>query len=393
MKIIFFLSAIITLNIGYSQELPPRVASLINIKQIHSGHSLTDPLFAIWPGQFVNLIGSINSLPSWQLFDSMVGKSTIPGSSLKARWESPPGYGSPDARLNIDNWQLLSITERVPLMYEGGNTQQWYLDGIQEQKQYLSQFVNNAWTNGNNGNGTPTLLWTTWTNIDNSNGPWRQMLDIQGAEFERMQDYANLNRLAGAPPVYIIPGHKMMARLYDDIQQNIVPGITNINQFFSDNIHVNELGAYAVSMIHYSSIFKLSPVDLPNNLLENAPAGTPIPSPALATYLQNMVWNVVNSYSRAGFAQIALSLEENEDKKVLLTLEINGKTDLKIYPNPANDFINIDKKGNFNYKIYNNIGAEVFSGNRIGNTINIQHLSPNFYFLNIENEYFKFIKK
>jgi Secretion system C-terminal sorting domain len=392
-KALILFSIITSFNFGYSQELPPRVASPINIKQIHSGHSLTDPLFSPnWPGQFVNLIGSINSLPSWQLFDSMVGKSTIPGSSLKARWENPPGFGSPDAKLNINNWQLLSITERVPLLYEGGNTQQWYLDGIQEQKQYLSLFVNNAWNNGNNGNGTPTLLWTTWTNIDNSDGPWRQMLDIQGAEFERMQDYANLNRPAGAPPVYIIPGHKMMARLYDDIQQNIVPGITNINQFFGDNIHTNELGAYAVSMIHYATIFKQSPVGLPINLLPDAPAGTPRPSQALATYLQNMVWNVVNNYPRAGFAQIALSLEENEIKKVLLPLEINGKTDLKIYPNPANDYLIFEKKENINFTIFNNSGTEIMSGKSTSNKIDVQKLLPSQYFLKIDNQFYKFYK-
>lgn len=80
--------------------------------------------------------------------------------------------------------------------------------------------------------GTPTLLWTTWTNIDNSDGPWREMLDLQGMEFERMQDYANQNILPEASPVYIIPGHKMMAKLYDDIQKSKVPGITNIKQFF-----------------------------------------------------------------------------------------------------------------------------------------------------------------
>jgi hypothetical protein len=304
----FFLVFLQLLPCAIAQNLPPKQAAPLNVKQIHSGHSLTDPLFSNWPGQYVNLVGNINSLPSWSLFDVMVGKSTIPGSNMRFRWENPPGYGSPDARLGISNWELLTITERVPLLYEGGNSQQWYLDGIQEQKQYLSSFVNNAWNNGNSGNGAPTLLWTTWTNIDNSNGPWRQMLDIQGAEWERMQDYANVNRPNGAPPVYMIPGHKMMSRLYDDIQLGLVPGITNINQFFSDNIHTNNLGAYAISMIHYTCIFNTSPVGLTNNLLPSAPMGTPIPSPALALYLQNMVWSVVTNYQRTGIS-VALPVQ------------------------------------------------------------------------------------
>lgn len=384
MRKLLLLSTIALVNICYSQTLPPKQASPITVKQIHSGHSLTDPLFhPHWPGQYVNLMANINSLQGWQLFDVIVGKSTVPGSPMRARWENPVGFGAPDARLNINNWELLSIPERVPLLYEGGNTQQWYLEGIQEQKHYLSLFVNNAWNNGNNGNGAPTLLWTTWTNIDNSDGPWRQMLDIQGAEFERMQDYANLNRPVGAPPVYIIPGHKMMARLFDDIQLGLVPGITNINQFFSDNIHTNELGAYAISMIHYACIFKKSPVGLPNNLLPNAPGGTLIPSLAQATYLQTMIWEVVTKYARTGIYNTITSLIETE------------KNSFNIYPNPANHLLFIQQDGNIrhdelNYAVYNSLGIEMINGK--GRTVNTQKLISGVYVLKIYNQYIRFIK-
>jgi hypothetical protein len=309
MKAIFYLLQVIAVSSIYGQSLPQKTASPLNVKQIHSGHSLTDPLFANWPGQYVNLIGSINNLPPWQLFDAIVGKSTIPGSSMRARWQSPPGYGSPDARHQINNWDLLVITERVPLLYSGGNNQQWYISALDSQRVDLSRFVNNAWTNGRNGQGAPTLLWTTWTNIDNSNGPWRQMLDVLGTEWETMQDFANTNRPSGAPPVYIIPGHKMMARLYDDIQiGGIVPGITNINQFFSDNIHPNALGAYAVSLIHYACIFNTNPTGLTNQLT-SPPTTPPAVSPALATYLQGMIWSVVTQYSRTGVRSPLLSAD------------------------------------------------------------------------------------
>ncbi len=284
---------------SFGQSLPPKLASSIDVVQIHSGHSLTDPLFNNWPGQYVNLIGYLNNVPPWTLFDTIVGKSTGPGSTMRWRWEHPMMY-SPDARVDIEDWALMSITERVPLLYVGGNTQQWYLDGIDEQREYLSLFVNNAWNNGNGGNGAPSLLWTTWVHVDNSSGAFRSMLDIQGIEWEAMQDYANANRPTGAPPVYMIPGHKMMMRLYDDIQAGLVPGITNITQFFGDNIHLNSLGDYAVAMIHYACIFNTSPVGLPNDFLPNPQPGVQIPSPALAAYLQAMIWDVVTTYARTG---------------------------------------------------------------------------------------------
>lgn len=368
---------------SFGQVLPPKEAYPFDVKQIHSGHSLTDPLFANWPGQFVNLIGIKNALPSWQLFDAMVGKSTIPGSSIRYRWENSPGFGAPDARHQIGNWQLLSITERVPLLYEGGSTQQWYLNGIQEQKTYLSNFVNNAWTNGHNGNGAPTLLWTTWTNIDNSNGPWRQMLDIQGAEFERMQDYANANRPTGATPVYMIPGHKMMARIYDDIQLNLVPGITNINQIFLDNIHTNSFGNYAIAMIHYACIFNQSPVGLPNDLVPDPPSGFQMPSPALALYLQTIIWDVVTNYPRTGITNPS-SVSAEED----------ARASINIYPNPVVDMLYIDKKtaaDNEEITIYNSIGQPLYSGNEL--MIDISHFPSGIYLLRHKGLNTKFIKQ
>ncbi len=374
MRNIILTLAILTAHLCYSQLLPPKPPSLLNVKQIHSGHSLTDPLFANWPGQYVNLIGNINSLPSWQLFDVMVGKSTTPGSAIRARWENPPGFGSPDARFQIAKWELLSITERVPLLYEGGSTQQWYLDGMEEQKKYLSLFANNAWETGNNGNGAPTLLWTTWVNIDGSDGNFRQMLDTQGAEWERMQDFANLNRPSGAPHIYMIPGHKMMARLYDDIQLGIVPGITNINQLFSDNIHTNELGSYAVSLIHYACIFNKSPLGLTNNLLPDAPAGTPTPTTALATYLQNMIWEIVTNYNRTGVTSNVLNSTSNTPDNI----------DFILYPNPANDYLllkGINKDSKQKVTIFNTNGQMLYSGNE--NKITITHLPSGSYILKI----------
>jgi hypothetical protein len=381
-KICLFLLVILFARTATAQTLPPKQAYPLNVKQIHSGHSLTDPLFyPHWPGQYVNLMTEVRG--AWAA--DAIGKSTMPGSAMKARWETPPGYGAPDARHGIKNWELLCITERVPLLYPGGNSQQWYIDGIEEQRRHLSLFVNNAWQNGNNGAGAPTLLWTTWTAIDNSNGPWRKMLDTLGTEWEAMQDYANANRPAGAPPVYLIPGHKMMAQLYDDIQAGIVPDITSISQFFSDNIHTNELGAYAIAMIHYACIFNRNPVGLPNNLLPNAPAGTPIPSKALATYLQNMIWDVVTKYNRTGVQSLASSV----------TPEPGIENQFIVYPNPASDVLIINRAnpGFVSEKIYilNNLGQSVYSDSET--KIDIAHLPPGVYFLKSGNKSRAFVKE
>ena len=292
---IYTLLAIFTVIDLIAQDLPPKQAYPLTVRQIHSGHSLTDPLFGQpWPGQYVYLITLLRG--SWAGDD--IGKSTIPGSPMHWRWNNSSGY--PDARHNIDEFELLSITETAGLCYEGGSDQQWYLDCIREQREWLSVWTNHAWNNGNNGSGAATLLYTNWINIDGSDGPFRSMLDVLNGEWERMQDYANANRPSGAPHVYMIPGNRMMARLYDDVQAGLVPGITQFSGFFEDNIHVNSLGAYAIAMLHYACIFNQNPLGLPNQLIDNPPPGFQIPSVALATYIQNMVWDVVTKYPRTG---------------------------------------------------------------------------------------------
>jgi len=363
-----------------AQPLAPKQAYPFTVKQIHSGHSLTDPLFyPHWPGQYVNLVASVTQQSSWQLVNRLIGKSTAPGSQMSYRWENPPGYDAPDARHDILNWELLSITERVPLLYEGGSTQQWYKNGIIAQRNALSLFVNNAWTQGNGGKGAATLLWTTWVHVDGSSGNFRSMLDVQGQEWERMQDLANQKRPAGAPPVYLIPGHKMMARLHDDIAKGIVPGITNITQFFSDQIHTNELGAYAIAMIHYACIFNRSPLGLPHRLIPNAPSGTPMPTPELATYLQNMVWDVVTSYDRTGISA-STSVQEGQAKLGII-----------LSPQPANDVLTVTCKSPATQigtiHIHDIAGclvaqAEVSQGASTAH-INVQHLPAGVYVLTI----------
>lgn len=295
------------------------------------------------------------------------GKSTIPGSPLHWRWNNS-NQVSPDARMDIADWELLCITEGVPLFIDTAGLAQWQMQGLQEQRDYFSLFVNNPWNNGNSGNGAPTLLWTTWTNIDDSDSPWRSLLDLYEDEWENMQDFANQNSPIGATPVYLIPGHRMMARLYDDIQNNLVPGIDSLPQFFDDNIHVNYLGAYAVAMIHYACIYNQSPVGLSNNLYADQ-NNSVHPSEALATYLQTMIWEVVIGYSgRTGVIDLLMSLNDE------LT------TEFAVYPNPVESFLKVDhlKEGQ-KIIILDAFGQVVLESH--ATEINVSKLSAGIYYV------------
>lgn len=282
----------------------------------------------------------MNGLPAWQVRDNLVGDATIPGSWLRFHWDTtlmwcgqnpPPCYGHGlRPRADIHLWQLLVLTEN----YEGPVN----LTAHQSQE-HLLYFVQNAWQHGNGGNGAPTLLWTNWAGIDGSPyyfgdsygipaatdgsaSGWRRLMDSLEVGWQRMQDYANANRPVGCPPVYIIPGNRIMVRLYDDIQQGRVPGITHIRQLFTDGVHANDTCAYLVTLIHYACIFNANPIGLRNQLQP----GITIP-PALASYFQQMVWQVVTSYARSGLSHLASDLSNP-------TLE-----NIEVFPNPTSEWL------------------------------------------------------
>jgi len=189
-------------------------------------------------------------------------------------------------------------------------------------------------------------------------------------------DYANSNRPTGVTLVYIIPGHRMMARLYDDIQLDIIPEITPIDDFFEDTIHPNTLGVYAVAMIHYACIYNESPVRLTNNLMPDV-TDFEAPSEELPLYLQTMIWEVVTNYSRTGITNTALSIDNNT------LIEKN----FKIYPNPASEilFITTNSDALKKVEVNNNIGTRVYSEKTedVNYNLDISSFATGTYFLKV----------
>ncbi len=374
-------------------QLPARVPSSDAIKQLHCGHSLTAPLFSPWPGQYVDLVAETNSTYGWLIMDTMVGNATLPGAWLAGHWNDsrPPGQysdGQTDPRYNIQDWELLVVTEN----FEGPAD-----FDFNQSPTYLSNFVQHAWLNGNNGDGAPTMLWTNWPALDGTTyfppfsvygfpenattyTAWRELLDfleMEGVDneggWQGLQDSANTSLPEDAPPVYIIPGNRMMARLYDDIQLGIVPSITSVDQIFTDGVHTNDIGAYMVTLIHYACIFGKSPVGLSNELSSGI-----VINPDFATYAQNMIWEVVINYPRSGVV-------EN------LTVDVYEKDPMIISPNPATNFLNIaTTETDLEVVIFDLNGKQLLTTNE--KEINIQNLENGMYILFVNGKRNIFVK-
>ncbi|UVK40247.1 hypothetical protein LHFGNBLO_001694 [Mesorhizobium sp. AR10] len=258
----------------------------LNVRVIESGHSLTDPI----PPMLTRMVEAAGGS------SVVVAQSTTPGSPMEWRWEH--STQAPDARIDIADYEILVTTERVPL----SNTMPWH----DSEKAALRWFVH-AWTNGNGGRGAETVLYATWVGIDSgpeaqnpyndpeAHIPWPERLPLEIDRWEKIADYVNANRPAGSAPMRIIPGPQIMAAIHDALADGSAPGLTNISDLFSDNIHINDLGAYAISLAHFAVVYGRDPRDLPANLGQPEP-----PSQALADWLQELVWTTVTSYERSG---------------------------------------------------------------------------------------------
>lgn len=70
-----------------------------------------------------------------------------------------------------------------------------------------------------------------------------------------------INRDFKGKPVRIVPAGPALAKLKAEIEAGRVPGMTDFfGDLFSDDLHLNAKGAYLVSLVHYSCVFRESPL-------------------------------------------------------------------------------------------------------------------------------------
>ncbi len=277
--------------------------SIINCqtqKTFYIGHSLTDNI----PEMVKSLSDNHGSVAlNWRY-------QSIPGSSLEYQWtrkdppnsytSTPPafyGFFHPTEGLPAGNFTSLVLTESVPR-----NTSSIY--SIPYTYRYADSFFNYANTLNPNlqvyiyevwhclNSGTPTGC--AW---DVNSNPWRQRLTDDLPMWESVIDTLQV-RYNPQVNVCLIPGGQGLARLYDSIQVGAIPGISNINQLFSDDIHLTDVGKYFIACIHFAMLHHTSPVGLTNQLYNVWGGAFTAPTPAQALKFQQIAWLTVNNYPK-----------------------------------------------------------------------------------------------
>jgi hypothetical protein len=213
------------------------------------------------------------------------------------RWNNRNEY-LPDARERIADYDVLVLTERVPL----SNTMEGHASG-----EMALRWFTHAWTNGSRGSGAETVLYATWVHIDSgpdfdniyhdpeAHIPFRERLPLEMARWEAIQAHVNANRPAGSPPMRMIPGPLILDAVAEAIDEGTAPGLDSLGALFSDTIHVNDAGAYLIALAHYAVIYGRDPRDLPPRIGKRGQ-----PEPELSAWMRELVWRVVRGYPGAG---------------------------------------------------------------------------------------------
>lgn len=276
----------------------PRAPWPMGTTIVLSGHSLTDAVMSHpWPGR---LTEAVMLDPAGDF--SQLKKATIPGSFISWRWNNPEPDNDQSAQWPEDmgRYEGLVITTAVPLYADDGTRQT-------EQTDWVKRAADDAWANGDGGRGAPTLLFTSWTQLQadpsephpEDHLSFRERLNRDEPRWEAMQDFVNDNRPAGQAPLYLIPGHRLMMRIFDDIAAGAAP-FGDIREIFEDDIHPNAIGNYALALLHYATIYGRDPAAyLPNTLADSDPQ-----TPAQAEYLKRVVAEVVTGYERTGLTTL-----------------------------------------------------------------------------------------
>lgn len=354
------------------------ISSQSSQKAFYIGHSLSD--------QIPDMVRSLALDHESADFDWVY--QSIPGAPLRWQWDrkaikdytpiDPHYYGFYDTEHGLPSgeFDVLVLTESVPR----------YGDLIEETYAYADSFYRYAKLYNPD---TKIYLYEDWHCIlsgtptgchyDIDANPWRQRIEDDLPMWESVVDTLNM-RFADDNPVCLIPAAQGLAQVYDSIYAGAMPGLNTIEDIFTDDIHLSDVGKYFVACVHFATIFETSPEGLTNQLKVWWGGDFDPPSVELAAKFQQIAWKVATEYPRSCIGNDPSSLPI-----------VTSEAEYIIGPNPTNDFLHI-MGPNFasNANIYSISGKLAKSSST--NIIDVSDLESGIYFISIDSQTYKFIK-
>ncbi|HMS51082.1 MAG: hypothetical protein IPQ28_11740 [Sphingobacteriales bacterium] len=224
-------------------------------------------------------------------YQSTVGN----GANLSWQWTNPytaQGDFYPDVLPTGLN-DVFIVTEAVPLKphLQWSNTYEYADSFYSMAAQYrpdIKFFVYETWHCTDSGNSEGC----DWDPEDHL--PWRDRLTLDLPAWQGIVDH--VNDLHPSANAQLVPAGQAMAALYDSIALGTVPGIDNITDLFSDNIHLTEIGNYYIACVMFATIYQQSPEGLTNQTTNIWGVDFPEVPADLALKMQQTAWATVCNF-------------------------------------------------------------------------------------------------
>ena len=227
---------------------------------------------------------------------STVAAQVINGAPLRFNLQNGAGAEGVDARAELakGETEVLILTEAIPL----AEHLKWndtagqiaaYAELARAANPNTRVFLYETWHSRKSGPGTEIA------GDPGSGTPWRDRLTSDLALWEG----AVRDAQGKGADVALIPAGQAMARLTDAVAAGQVPGISSMDEFFKDDIHLSDKGLYFVALVHLAAITEKTPVGLPAKLTRSWKSRDAVIGDALASALQRIAWEAVSAYTPA----------------------------------------------------------------------------------------------
>jgi hypothetical protein len=276
-----------TLAAHYQEPLPAPSGPL---RVYHLGHSLVG---RDMPAMLAQLAGPGHGYESQLGWGASMREHWEPSIVLKGGEESNahPRYRPAREAIASGDYDAVVLTESVEIK----DAIRWHASPA-----YLARWAEAA--RGAPREGKPPVrvyLYETWHPL-NDPGGFLPRIDNDLGQYWEGELLRGAAARPGGAPVYLIPAGQVMARAVRAAEAGQLPGVTAAKDFFHDNIHTNDLGAYLVALTHYAVLYHKSPEGLPADLQKaDGTKATLLPTDG-ASALQRLVWEVVSADPRTG---------------------------------------------------------------------------------------------
>ncbi|OYU41224.1 MAG: hypothetical protein CFE33_03980 [Pseudorhodobacter sp. PARRP1] len=225
---------------------------------------------------------------------AVVEAQIINGSSLAYNWDNSANAEGVDAKARLKErpTDVLIMTEAQPLkgqiQYNDTAGYVAKFSGLAlEANPHTRLYVYETWPSLNSGPGNITK------DDPDAGIPWRERLALDLPLWEGVA--ADASAKVGHE-VKLLPVGQAMGLLADKIKAGEVPGVTDIKQMFSDDIHLSGKGLYFVAMVQAAAIMGKSPEGVPAKVTRAWTSRDAVITQEQAETFQRIAWEALQTY-------------------------------------------------------------------------------------------------